>query len=851
MSTPVWTTTAGKIAAINEREFYSLQLEATSDSTITYSVIAGTLPPGIQLTSTGLLQGVPFEVATRTLYTFVVRATSGTTITDRTFKLDIKGADAPSIATAEGQLALDDSTSVGLYWVLDGSKINFQMQATDTDTATGQQLVYEVISGSLPPGVTMTPTGLISGVVELTDDEQYGAMGGFAGNENFDGNTVELDGLFDQTVFSKSRSINYEFVIRVSDGSSYVQQTNSIFVYTADFWRVSNTTITSDMNTIGGSKLSVDLSANRRPIFKTASDLGTFRHDNAVVIKIDVEDFDPLQGDLEYSIQAGTLPSGLSIDLTSGELYGTLGRQSAVETDYTFTIRANRAASAGVNIFTDQSFTMKLIGDIDIGITFLTPSNIGTLTTGIPTLLSLNAVASDSNRVLSYEITSGSLPTGVTLSPQGNFIGSADISEFTSLDSNAVTFDSNTMSLDRSYTFTVTVSDQYQTLATSKEFTLIVSLPYSIEYGNMTGHSTSKIDQNIFYSVALDPNINNPDYIFRPEDSNFGMKQKPEMLLISGLQQQTLTAFQQQMEQNHAPKTLYFGDLKTAVAKENGVIKYEVVYLEMKDPLVNNSGTAISSSITLRKDIAKPMLGPRASTTRTTTDRNIYEITTDGGLSFSTSGSKVRYANQLSADLDYMATLYPNAVANMRSRMKSLGHKEWVHLPLWMRTSQDTSGVPLGYIMAVPICYCKPGLSAIVKQRITNKALKFKNIHFIIDRYQVSNSLVSPSTFNGDGSATEFELNEIVHEEDIKLRKDSVEVFVGDNITADNNIVPTYLRADTQLRSADFENEFTLTHNLTTGKSTIVFTNAPSSGTKIRVERQKDKYLIFRNKGLN
>ena len=57
MSTPVWTTTSGKLAAINEREFYSKQLEAnTADSTaVTYSVIAGSLPPGLQLTSTGLL----------------------------------------------------------------------------------------------------------------------------------------------------------------------------------------------------------------------------------------------------------------------------------------------------------------------------------------------------------------------------------------------------------------------------------------------------------------------------------------------------------------------------------------------------------------------------------------------------------------------------------------------------------------------------------------------------------------------------------------------------------------------------------------------------------------------------
>ena len=86
MATPVWTTTAGKIASIDEQASFSLQLEAnTSDSTaITYSVIAGSLPAGMQVTSTGLLTGTPAEVAKRTLYTFVVRATAGTIITDRT-----------------------------------------------------------------------------------------------------------------------------------------------------------------------------------------------------------------------------------------------------------------------------------------------------------------------------------------------------------------------------------------------------------------------------------------------------------------------------------------------------------------------------------------------------------------------------------------------------------------------------------------------------------------------------------------------------------------------------------------------------------------------------------------------
>jgi hypothetical protein len=788
----------------------------------------------MQVTTDGLLTGTPAEVAKRTLYTFVVRATAGTAITDRTFSLDVQGADTPTFTTAAGQLQLDDSTRVGLYWVIDGSSVSLQIQATDTDTRAGQSLVYEITQGTLPPGVTMSKSGLISGIVQLTDDQRFGARGGYDGS----GSEDEFDGIFDRTVNTKSISKNFDFIVRVSDGTSFVEQNNSIFVYSADFWRVSNTAITIDKTEIDGSPLTMDLSANRRPVFRTGSDLGTFRHDNALVIKIDVEDFDPLQGDLEYSIQSGSLPAGVSIDVNSGELYGQLARQSAVEVDYNFTVRANRVVTTGVNVFTDQAFTMKVIGELDIGIAFTTPTVIGTLTADIPSLLSVDAVAEATDRVLTYSVTSGSLPTGITLSEQGNFIGTIDPSDFT---------DST-----RAYTFTVTVSDQYQSAATSKEFTLNIDIPYTqVEYGNMSGHATSLIDQNIFYNISQDTSINSPEYIFRPEDSNFGMKVKPDMLMMAGLEAQTLTAFQQQMEQNHAPKTLYFGDIKTAIAKEGTTTKYEVVYIEVKDNLVNKSGSAVASSIKLRNDLAKPLLGPRASSMNATADYIDYEVTTDGGLSFSTSGSKVRYANQLSADLGFIETLYPNAVANMRSRMKNLGHKEWDHLPLWMKTTQAGDLAPLGYVMAVPLCYCKPGTSALVKKRIEDKALNFKNIAFTVDRYVVSKSKVATETFTADGTTTSFVVDELLHEEDILVKEGTNTVFVGQGVTADNNIKPTYLTADGTLRSADHELGITLTHNTTTKKTTITFTKeVPSAGTIIKVERSNDKYLKFRDKGI-
>ena len=832
MATPVWTTTEGKLATIPEQVAYSLQLDATHATT--YSVIAGSLPPGMQVTSTGLLTGTPAEVAKRTLYTFVVRATAGTTITDRTFSLDVQGADTPTFTTAAGQLQLDDSTSVGLYWVVDGSNVYFQVQATDSDTATGQVLVYEIVKGSLPPGITISKTGLISGTVKLTEDQRFAPRGGYDSGAPDD----KFDGIYDRTVTTKSVSKNFDFIVRVSDGVSYVEQNNSIFVYSADFFRVSNTAITIDATELDGTALTMDFSGNRRPVFRTGADLGTFRHDNNIVVKIDVEDFDPLQGDLEYSINSGALPAGVSIDVKSGELYGKLARQSAVEVDYNFTVRAKRVISTGVEVFTDKDFTMKVVGEIDIGISFTTPAVIGTLTADQPSLLNVEATTDDANRVLSYSVTSGSLPTGITLSRQGNLIGKIDPSDFT---------DST-----RAFTFEITVSDQYQAAATKKEFTLNIDIPNTqTEYGNMTGHATSFIDQNIFYNVSQDPTINNEEYVYRSEDPNFGMKLKPDMLMIAGLEAQTLTAFQNQMEQNHAPKTLYFGDLKTAVAKEGSTTKYEVVYIEIKDNLVNSKGEAVSSAINLRDAVAKPMLGPRASSMNATTDYVDYEITTDGGLSFSTSGSKVRYANQLSADLGFIETLYPNAVANMRSRMKTLGHKEWDYLPLWMKSTQSGDKAPLGFVLAVPICYCKPGTSGLVKKRIEDKALEFKNIKFIIDRYTVSNSKISSNQFTADGTSKSFELDELVHEQDIKILEGSERVFVGKGVTADNNIIPSYLTADGTLRSADHEFGAKLTHDTANKKTTITFTKeAPSSSTIIKVERLNDKYLKFRDKGI-
>ena len=180
-----------------------------------------------------------------------------------------------------------------------------------------------------------------------------------------------------------------------------------------------------------------------------------------VLIRIDVSDFDPLQANLEYSITSGALPTGLSIDLNSGEIYGTLASQSAVEVDYTFTVRANRVVATGLNTFSERTFTMKVVGEINIGISILHTRIIGTLTAGIPSTTVNRAVDERTKQGVVIQCDIGITADRYNTFRAGNLIGTIDPSDFT---------DST-----RAFTFTVTVSDQYQTAATQQDFTLNIT----------------------------------------------------------------------------------------------------------------------------------------------------------------------------------------------------------------------------------------------------------------------------------------------------------------------------------------------------------------------------------------
>jgi large repetitive protein len=124
----------------------SLSPRSASPASATWSIDSGSLPPGVNFSSSGLLSGTPTSEGS---YTFVVRATGGGNTTDT-----------------------ETETLVVRQPLLMGAKIpkgEVGMPFTVTPSATGGSGVYtwSTSKGALPAGVALANDGTISGTPTL------------------------------------------------------------------------------------------------------------------------------------------------------------------------------------------------------------------------------------------------------------------------------------------------------------------------------------------------------------------------------------------------------------------------------------------------------------------------------------------------------------------------------------------------------------------------------------------------------------------------------------------------------------------------------------------------------------
>lgn len=354
-----WITNPGRLAIVFERIPLEFVLNATSDiGEVSYSILSGNLPRGLKLVG-NTIKGSPTEVRKYTESKFVIRATDGVTTKDRTFTIDVDGADEPSWITREGFLNVGQGEN---YFVLDNSYVEFQLEAEDTDTLVGDILEFYLIpnGGDLPPGLSLSSSGLISGFTDPVFSVEYelDRTGAFD-TSGFD--VLPLDRpsatsngydsfIYDSQIFDYSQtsliprklSRYYTFIVAVSDGLNEVRRLFRIWVVTDEFLKADNSFIQVDTNLFRA-----DNTSNRIPLWITESYLGRFRANNYITVYLDVYDPPSLDGTITYLLSS-TNPGTYKHNTTGEIIYD--GRYEISRRFPTF---PETKISLGVTIFND------------------------------------------------------------------------------------------------------------------------------------------------------------------------------------------------------------------------------------------------------------------------------------------------------------------------------------------------------------------------------------------------------------------------------------------------------------------------------------------------------------------
>ena len=677
---PVWDTPAGDLGTIQEGLFYQLTLFAHDDITMTskylsYIMISGSLPEGIQCRRNGIiegvpkavssLQGVPLEVDENIESKFTIRVftshqeidpITGNEITvvdrvaDRTFEMTVAGSDVPVWVTQPSDLT----------FAYDGDYIEYQLEYEDPDP--GDTHTFKVLSGTLPPGTTLTEDGLLSGVILPTSDLPGDVISGY-----------DTDGSrYDQYSFdhdTKGTSQNYEFTIEIWDGTNSAIQTFNIFVYAKDDITADTTLITAD-----NSYITVDIDTNRTPYLTTPEgDLGTYRHDNYFAFQF--TGIDPDGDPIEFVLTTGDpsawdaapfdtvffdradlkLPPGLDMDPDTGFLYGYIPDVGLTDTTYTFGVQVKKKDVDPEIISPVSFFTMRIIGAIDTEIEWinedLDPANeesikLANIKNGDISHLYVEAVTSSGTQ-LQYRLKPGSksrLPQGLVLQPSGNIVGQCSFQSFM-LDSGTTTFDESIFTrldadptvFDRTYRFEVNAFNDSAKISIYQKFEIYVDLVYLHPYETVYMKSTpEKIDREITKELLDNKDIFEDELIYRSDDPYFGVAKEIRYNHAYGVKSGSLEEYVEAMELNHYRKNLILGELKTAQAIDvDGNVIYEVVYSEIQQKLKNN-GESVSLEVPrtpfFEDYVPESVIDASKTASSTTVTADQTDVTADTGI---------------------------------------------------------------------------------------------------------------------------------------------------------------------------------------------------------------------------
>ncbi len=330
VNAPTITITPPTLPTVSAGVVYNQNLTAAGGSgTYTYAVTAGALPPGVSLSAAGVISGTPTAAGS---FPLTITATdssggSGPYTGSQPYTLNVT---APSLTLTPPAGSLSGTA---------GAPLNVPFSAGN-GTAP---YTFDISAGALPNGVTLSPTGTLSG-------------------------SPTVSGLF-------------TFSVRVTDsttgtGAPFRRTQNYVLSIAAPTITISPGTLPQPAAGVAYSQI-ITASSGQPTIFT-------------------------------YAISAGQVPVGLSLNAATGELSGTPTQAGP----YNFTV----TATDGGGFTGSQAYS----GAVGAPVLSLAPSTVAGTTAGTP--YSTSFVASGGNPGYSYQLT-GTLPNGLSFSPAGVLSG--------------------------------------------------------------------------------------------------------------------------------------------------------------------------------------------------------------------------------------------------------------------------------------------------------------------------------------------------------------------------------------------------------------------------------------------
>ena len=682
---PKWITPAGLIGAYYDgEEITPIQLTYIDPvGIIDIRLAAGSLPPGLQISRQGEIYGIlqpepiidqppgydltPDDVygydylikSVSKNYQFTVEITDGINSDLRTFEIFVQSRDA---LTADNDYITADNTIItadqsnnrvpfltnpqgSIGTITHDNWFAYQFNGVDLDA---QRVEYVVTirdepgdNWTLPPGLTLDPnSGWLYGYIPALGQSE----------------------------------VTYTIALRVRQ---YYEPDiiSDYYFYT----------------------LTVVVGVDKRIVWTTPSNLGSIN--NGSVSLLSVEAVNPSGTQLSYRLLPGSnskLPQGLQL-LNTGELAGTVSYNTFTIDNGTTTFDVNLKGLTSPTTF-DITYRFYInayspaVQDVIYKVSSVTVQNPGSGYVNPKVIFSTpqgtTAITAEAGQVV---VQYGKIISVAVDNPGFGYRTQAVVT----------VIDLSGPGHGASLTANMELADSQFLISDTKEFTVQVNRKFNAPLQDIYIQAMPPSDSvSLVNDLLQNKNIFLPEFIYRPNDPNFGVADNVVYYHIYGLTASLVEDYVRALYENHYWKQLVLGTITSAQATDSqGNVIYEVIYSEIIDNLVNNDGESVSKAVTWP-----------------------YPIVADDGSTITN-------------------VVYPNSLVNMRDQVIDYIGQDNTVLPLWM-TSPQANGRQLGFTPAWVIAYVKPGSS----QRIIYNINRYygdqlNKIDFKVDRYELGRLL--------------------------------------------------------------------------------------------------------------